>query len=47
MAVVLKSFFSNIACDVRHGGLTLKLPNSDLITIWFDYDMALQDGAAR
>ena len=42
MAMVLKSFFCNTACDVRHGGL-----NGDLITIWFDYDMALQDGAAQ
>lgn len=47
MAMVLKTFFCNPACDVLHGGLTLKLPNADLITIWFDYSMALQDGAAH
>ena len=47
MSSCLKQFFCNSACDVRHGGLTLKLPNSTLITIWFDYGMALQDGAAH
>jgi hypothetical protein len=47
MASCLKAFFCNPACDVRRGGLTLKLPDGDLVTIWFDYSMALQDGAAH
>ena len=47
MSSCLKQLFCNSACGVRHGGLTLKLPNGNLITIWFDYSMALQDGAAH
>jgi hypothetical protein len=47
MASSLKQLFCSYACHVLQGGLTLKLPNSSLITIWFKLGMSLQDGAAH